>query len=93
MKSSFFKNTQNHINVCEGQTPTNQRFITSITFSSDSKYIACILNVPDCKVLVYEWFKKNRVIASFDFHKTEITKISFHPKNNHQVCVSGVGIF
>lgn len=92
MKSTFFKNTQNHINVCEGQSPTNQRFITSIVFSNDSKYVACLLNVPDCKVLIYEWFKKNRVIASFDFHKTEITRITFHPKDNHKVIVSGNGV-
>ena len=93
MKSTFFKNTQNHINVCEGQTPTNQRFITSIVFSSDSKYVGCLLNVPDCKVQIYEWFKKNRVIASFDFHKTEVTHLTFHPKDNHKIIVSGNGVF
>ena len=69
MKSTFYKNTQNHINVCEGQTPTNQRYIVSIAFSNDSKYVVCLLMAPDCKALAYEWFKKNRVISSFDFHK------------------------
>lgn len=93
MKSSFFKNTQNQINVCEGQTPTNQRYVTSLAFSADSKYISCLLNVPDCRALAYEWFKKNRVIASYEFHKQEINKISFHPKDNHKVCTSGNGQF
>ena len=91
MKSTFYKNTQNHINVCEGQNPVNQRFITAVAFSADSKYLACLLNVPDCKLLVFEWFKKNRVIAAFDFNKTEITRVSFHPKDSHKLVASGNG--
>ena len=63
-----------------------------MSFSNDSKYVACILNVPDCKVLIYEWFKKNRVIASYDFYKTEVSRVSFHPKDNHKVVTSGIGI-
>jgi len=89
MKTTFYKNTQTRINACEGQNPVNQRFITAVAFSADSKYVACLLNVPDCKVVIYEWFKKNRVIAAYDFNKTEVTRVSFHPKDNHKVVVSG----
>mmetsp|Transcript_11207 Transcript_11207/g.11271 ORF Transcript_11207/g.11271 Transcript_11207/m.11271 type:complete len:108 (+) Transcript_11207:269-592(+) len=63
MKSSFYKNIKSHINVCEQQIPTIKKYVTSISFSSNSEYIACLLNVPDCKALAYDWYHKNRVIA------------------------------
>jgi hypothetical protein len=49
--------------------------------------------VPDCKALAYDWYHKNRVISSFDFYKQDITKITFHPKDNHKVCTSGTDNF
>jgi WD40 repeat protein len=88
MKNPHYKNVKSHINVCDS-TPTNQKQIISISFSNDSKYIACLLDSPDCKAIAWDWYNKNKVIGQFDFAQQQITKITFNPKDNHQVCTSG----
>ena len=62
MKSPLFNTIKAHINVCES-TPSNQRQIISITFSNDSKYIACLMDAPDCKAIAWDWHTKNKSIG------------------------------
>ena len=82
MKSHLYKNVKNHINVCDSQ-PNSQKHIRSICFSSDSKYIAILLDAPDCRAVAWDWYNKNRIIGQFDFSKQVVTKISFNPRDNH----------
>lgn len=66
MKNPLFTNVKSHINVCDS-TPTNQKQIISISFSNDSKYIACLLDTPDCKAIAWDWYNKNTIIGQYDF--------------------------
>jgi cilia- and flagella-associated protein 57 len=63
-----------------------------MNFSHDGKYLAFIFtDGVDTKAGVYEWFNKSRILGQLDFPKTLLKKISFNPKDNHQVCLSGSG--
>lgn len=92
-KSNFLKHLRHPLNVCENQSPTNQKFITCIAFSSDTMLIGCILNAPDCKVLIFDWKSKSRLTSQMDFLKQSVTKLSFMPRDGHKVVVSGIGSF
>lgn len=86
MKNVQFRNDKNYINVCDTE-PTYQKQIKSVCFSSDSKYIAIILEGPEYTAIVWDWYNKNksRIIGQYEFGKTVVTKITFNPNDNHQV--------
>ena len=79
-----------HIVTQSGANMPAQRVIVSLKFSQDSKYVAFIVtDGVDCKAVAYDWFHKARVFGHIDFPKSQIKRISFNPKDNHQVCTSG----
>jgi WD40 repeat protein len=43
----------------------------------------------DTKALVFDWYSKEKVMATYDFQGQEISKISFNPKDWNQICTSG----
>lgn len=45
----------------------------------------------ESKAVVYEWYLKSRVLGQCDFAKAALKKITFNPKDNHQICTSGSG--
>lgn len=89
MKNIQFRSEKNIINVCDTE-PTHQKVIRSISFSSDSNYIAIILEGPDFSVISWDCKNKSKwkINAQFDFNKTILTKISFSSEN-HQIWTSG----
>lgn len=74
------------------QKSQSVKYATSMNFSHDGKYLAFIFtDGVDSKAAVYEWFNKSRILGQLDFPKTFLKKITFNPKDNHQVCLSGNG--
>jgi len=70
----------------------NQKSIVFLSFSNDSKHVAFILtDGVDSKAVAYDWFHKSRVFGQMDFPKVILKRITFNPKDNHQVCTSGNG--
>lgn len=65
--------------------------IVSLSFSKDNKYLAVLLSDSnlDTRALIYDWYSKNKVMATYDFNGLELCKISFNPKDWQQVCTSG----
>lgn len=45
----------------------------------------------DTKALVYDWYSKNKALATTEFKDIDIVKISFNPKDWTQICTSGNG--
>jgi WD40 repeat protein len=69
-----------------------------MSFLPDPKSIIVCLNGPDTRILVYRWSIKSstgrqyKLIASKDFHKTEISKVSIHPLDRSLLTTSGTGM-
>lgn len=78
--------------------PTQQRFVTSISFLPDDKYVAVALNGPDTKIMILRWSVKSssgrqyKVIAEQDFSKMDVSKISIHPLDRTLMTTSGKGL-
>jgi len=90
LKDRDFKRRKAHVNVCDQQQPVNEKYIVSLAFSDDSKFLACLLSAPDCKGFVYHTEPAAKGFYQYDFYKQEVSKITFHPKDNYKVCTSGV---
>jgi WD40 repeat protein len=79
--------------------PTSQRYVTSITFLHDEKYLAVALNgCPDASVQIYRWSVSSstghsfKILAERDFPKQEISRLSIHPVDKALLTTSGNGL-
>ena len=68
-----------------------QKFIVSLNFSKDNKYLAVLLSDQqrDTRALIYDWYSKNKLLYQYEFKGIDLVKISFNPRDWTQVCTSG----
>ncbi|XP_060758450.1 cilia- and flagella-associated protein 57-like [Neoarius graeffei] len=67
--------------------------VVCMAFSSDSKYLLCQSGGPEWTLFYWEW-KTNEVIATVKITRTGfVSQVSFNPKDNTQICVSGKYVF
>ncbi|KAM4721643.1 cilia- and flagella-associated protein 57 [Rhinophrynus dorsalis] len=66
----------------------------SIAFSPDSKYLVAQSRYPECHVIFWMW-EKQKVMATvkIDIQSNPFCQVSFNPKDNTQICVTGLGVF
>ncbi|XP_006886680.1 PREDICTED: WD repeat-containing protein 65 [Elephantulus edwardii] len=70
-----------------------QKFI-SMAFSPDSKYLLAQTSTPESNLVYWLWEKqKVMAIVRTDTQNNAVYQVSFNPKDNTQVCVTGNGIF
>ncbi|XP_060790859.1 cilia- and flagella-associated protein 57-like [Neoarius graeffei] len=69
------------------------REFVCMAFSSDSKYLLGQSGGPEWTLFYWEW-KMNEVIATAKITRMGfVSQVSFNPKDNTQVCVSGKNVF
>ncbi|MCJ8750012.1 hypothetical protein PDJAM_G00194050 [Pangasius djambal] len=69
-----------------------QEFVC-MAFSSDSKYLLGQSGGPEWTLFYWEW-EKNQVIAMEKTTRIDrVSQVSFNPKDNTQICVTGKGVF
>ena len=70
------------------QQAVSQMFdIVSFSFSSDSKFVACLGS--DGTAVLWDWYNKNKQLGSTSLGSGGVTRITIDPKDNHSVCTSG----
>ncbi|MCI4395775.1 hypothetical protein PGIGA_G00195880 [Pangasianodon gigas] len=69
------------------------REFTCMAFSADSKYLLGQSGGPEWTLFYWKW-EKNEVIATVKTTKIGfVSQVSFNPKDNRQICVSGNYVF
>nr|XP_046236343.1 cilia- and flagella-associated protein 57 isoform X2 [Scatophagus argus] len=65
-----------------------------MAFSPDSKYLIGQSGAPEWTLIFWLW-EKHKVLATVKTSNSNnpVTKVSFNPYNNMQLCVSGTGVF
>jgi len=71
--------------------PAAPKHIVSLGFSKCNKYLTAVCSDKngDTRAVVYDWFSKNKVHATYDLSGHDVQRISFNPKDWQQVCTSG----
>ncbi|MCI4395800.1 hypothetical protein PGIGA_G00196230 [Pangasianodon gigas] len=78
--------------VLTGGVISVQEFVC-MAFSSDSKYLLGQSGGPEWTLFYWEW-EKNEVIATEKTTRIDlVSQVSFNPKDNTQICVTGKGVF
>ncbi|KAF5909918.1 collagen alpha-1(IX) chain-like, partial [Clarias magur] len=78
--------------VLTGGSIDIQEFVC-LAFSADSKYLLGQSGAPDWTLYYWEW-EKNEVIALVKTTRVGlVSQVSFNPKHNTQICVSGKCVF
>jgi hypothetical protein len=74
-----------------GTLESNCKHIISLAFSKDNKHLAAVVSDKnkDTRAVIYDWFSKHKVLATYDFNGFDVQRISFNPKDCQQICTSG----
>lgn len=71
--------------------PASSFDIVSFSFSSDSKFVACVGS--DGSAVLWDWYNKNKQLGSAVLGQGSVTRISIDPRDNHCLCTSGYQLF
>ncbi|EGR29862.1 WD repeat protein [Ichthyophthirius multifiliis] len=92
IKSNTIKaNLQNEKKQFSYPDTQTEAFI-AMCFSHDSRFLACLTDSPEYKLVFIDLLANKKDIAGLIL-KIPITKVTISPKDNHQVAISGINCF